>query len=247
MNVPSPKPHLLEMLHVTVGRFHQPDLVSVRNVTWQIAEGEFWVIAGPQGSGRSDLLLTAAGLLRPRSGLIRWFGQPPPQTETARQALRRKIGFVFEHGHLLADLTVAENLALPLEYHGLASATSARQAVLAMLESTGLGPWAAARPSLLPVPWQKRALLARALMLQPELLFLDCPLRGLDRRHTDWWHETLLKLHRGSFPALPRPVTVAFTAEEPPAWDLPRYALAWLEQEEFRLLADPGQNTSRSS
>jgi ABC-type sulfate/molybdate transport systems ATPase subunit len=246
MTLSEPSPAVLEMEDVFVASFHAPDRVTLRDVNWRVNSGEFWILSGPHGSGRTDFLLTAAGLLPPRAGRIRWFGQPPPQTESGRQALRRKIGFVFEQGHLFSDLTLAENLALPYEYHGLDRDAPAETRVKQMLEATHLSPWAQARPASLPVAWQRRALLARALMLQPRLLLLDCPLRGLDRHHAEWWHRTLRALHAGTFPAVPHPLTVILTTEDPPAWLVPNRGEAWLESGTFRVLATPETTRARS-
>ncbi|GIX50710.1 MAG: hypothetical protein KatS3mg132_904 [Limisphaera sp.] len=237
---------LLEMESVAVASLHAPGPIRIRDVNWRLVEGEFWIIAGPHGSGRTDFLLTAAGLLPPAAGTVRWFGQPPPQTEGGRMNLRRKIGFVFEHGHLFSDLTLAENLALPLEYHGLDRESPVAPRVAAMLEATELTPWAATRPGFLPPAWQRRVLLARALMLQPRLLFLDCPLRGLDRRHTEWWRRALLNLHAGTFPGMPHAVTLAFTAEEPPSWPVPGRAEAWIEAGTFRPVRPPAPSPAPS-
>ncbi|MCS7090457.1 MAG: ATP-binding cassette domain-containing protein [Verrucomicrobiota bacterium] len=230
---------ILAMIHVDVGCLQDRYRVAVRDVNWQVHSGDFWIVAGSHGSGRTDLLLTAAGLLPPCAGQIQWFGQPQPASEVARQSLRRKVGFVFEQGHLLHDLTVAENVALPCEYHGVQRAGSVEGVVTRMLESTGLRAWADARPAALPVPWQRRALLARALVLQPRLMFFDCPLRGLDRRHAEWWHETLLQLHRGEFPGVSHSVTVVMTAEEPPTWITPGMGVAWIEEGRFSVVTSP--------
>ncbi len=233
------RPVLLHMEAVDVVRFHDPHRLVLRNVHWEVREGDFWIVAGLQGSGRTDFLLTAAGLLPPRAGQIRWFGQPPPETEAARLAQRRRIGFVFEDGRLLSDLTVSENLALPLAYHAEGSETQIAEAVLRMLDATELRPWAQHRPHALPRSWQRRAGLARALMLQPPLLLLDCPLHGLDRRHAAWWLAALEALHAGQFPALSHPLTLVLTAEDPAPWRTIGRTVAWLDNQELRVEPTP--------
>jgi ABC-type transporter Mla maintaining outer membrane lipid asymmetry ATPase subunit MlaF len=224
---------------VDVVGFHDPQRVALRNVHWEVREGDFWVVAGLQGSGRTDFLLTAAGLMPPRSGQIRWFGQPPPQTEAARLAQRRRIGFVFEDGRLLSDLSVFENLALPLAYHGEGSESQIAETVNQMLEHTELRSWARYRPTALPRSWQRRAGLARALMLRPQLLLLDCPLHGLDRRHAAWWLATLEALHTGQFPTLSHPLTLVLTAEDPTPWRAIGRTVAWLDNQQLRVEPTP--------
>lgn len=230
----SPRRVVLQMEGVEVGCFHDPRRVVLRDVRWEVSEGDFWIVAGFQGSGRTDFLLTAAGLLPARAGRIQWFGEPAPQTESARLALRRRIGLVFEDGRLLSELTVLENLALPLAYHGVGSDAEIARAVAHMLDATELRPWAHRRSTALPRAWQRRAGLARALMLQPRVVLVDCPLQGLDRRHAGWWLAALEALHAGRFPGLPHPVTLVVTAEDPEPWRAAGRAVAWLEAQQFK-------------
>ncbi|MGA4578304.1 ATP-binding cassette domain-containing protein [Limisphaera sp. VF-2] len=230
---------LLQMDDVEVGCFHDPHRVVLRHVHWRVSEGDFWIVAGFQGSGRTDFLLTAAGLLPARAGRIQWFGQPAPQTESARLTLRRRLGLVFEDGRLLSELTVFENLALPLAYHGIGSDAEIARAVANMLDATELGPWAHRRSTALPRAWQRRAGLARALMLQPRLLLVDCPLQGLDRRHAGWWLAALEALHAGRFPGLQHPLTLVVTAEDPAPWRSPGRTVAWLEQQQLKQEPNP--------
>jgi len=110
--------NLIELSNVDVT--HQTGhAVVVRAVSWQIAPGDFWVIGGAPGSGKSSLLATAAGLQAPAGGTLRILGRALAESTEAEQiAWRRSIGFVFANGgRLLHHLTVAENVALPLEYH----------------------------------------------------------------------------------------------------------------------------------
>ncbi len=180
---------IIELVDVDVSREDAPETVLVRRVNWRIAAGEFWVVGGDQASGKTSLLATAASLNRPASGQLRVFGRDLARASEADQVdWRRRIGFVYEHGgRLLTHLTVAENVALPLQYHlGLdEAALDARVGeLLAMAE---LQSHADFMPSHLNLHLQQRVALVRALAVPTEVLFLDNPLSGLGARDVRWW------------------------------------------------------------
>jgi len=133
-------------------------------------------------------------------------------------AERLRLGVVFEDSHLLHRQTVAENVALPLRYHRSASREEVAGLVTAMLELTGLTRWADSLPGRLGRNWQKRAMLARALMLEPEVLLLDNPLAGLDSRHALWWLNFLGQLSAGADCMQGRRMTIIATAEDLRPW-----------------------------
>ena len=143
---------------------------------------------------------------------------PIYEEELLRDRLR--LGMVFDGGHLFHHLSVAENIALPLRYHRSAGAQDLRQRVEAMLEATELSHWANSRPGALGRNWQKRVGLARALVLEPEVLVLDNPLGGLDLRHTLWWLNFLGQLSAGGGFNQGRPMTLVATAEDLRPWRL---------------------------
>jgi ABC-type transporter Mla maintaining outer membrane lipid asymmetry ATPase subunit MlaF len=129
-----------------------------------------------------------------------------------------RIGLVFDGGRLFRHLTIEENIALPLRYHRELARGDLDKTVKSIEELTGLSPYAGQFPGRLGRAWQKRAGLARALVLQPEVLLLDNPLGGLDWRHVQWWLDVLdqLSAGRGFFEG--RPVTLVAAAEDLRPW-----------------------------
>jgi putative ABC transport system ATP-binding protein len=234
----SPAVPVIEMTGVCVTRLKDPSQRVVEGVDWQVQAGDFWVVAGLHGSGRSDFLMLAAGLSAPASGTYRLFGEVMPIVEDGRLATRLRLGLVFDGGQLLNHLTVAENVALPLRYHQNRTAAEADERVQAMLDLTGLTPWANHPPSAVGRNWRKRAGLARALMLQPEVLLLDNPMAGLDLRHAHWWLEFLDQLSAGHSRFGHRPLTLVVTSEHLHLWRGHARQFALLEDHALNVLGD---------
>lgn len=224
------------MQGVVVASMRDPDLVVVEELTWTVATGEYWVVAGLQGSGKSDLLLMTGGLMPPTRGSYRLFGEPMPIFDEARLKERLRLGLVFETGQLFNHLTVWENVALPLRYHrnlGFAEAEPHVQPLLAAME---LEPFAQSTPGALNRSWQKRVALARALILQPEILLLDSPLAGLDLRHASWWRALLDQLSRGHELLQRRPLTLVITTADLRPWKGRACRFATLRDHRFSIL-----------
>ena len=190
---------LVEVIDASITRPRSHDLVA-SHVDWRVASGEFWVVGGRQGSGKTSFLSTIAGLQRPAAGVIRLFGEEVsrlPEPELLRQRVR--VGFVFKGGgRMFAELTVAENVALPLRYHREWTDEKAGERVHAILEATELAGEADSTAQSLGWGRQQRVGLARALALNPELLFLDEPLSGLEARDRQWWRKFLNTLWEGA-------------------------------------------------
>lgn len=170
-----------------------PEVAILEDVDWAVAPGDFWVVAGPPGSGKSHMLESAAGLLPPVRGECRVFGLSwLEMTPGARRKVRQRIGFVFaDGGRLFGQLTVAENVALALCYHEACEFGRVRERVESVLERTGVTAWADRYPQRLSRGLRQRVALARALALGPDVLFLDNPLSGLDAGQSRWWSEFL--------------------------------------------------------
>jgi ABC-type transporter Mla maintaining outer membrane lipid asymmetry ATPase subunit MlaF len=208
----------IEMSGVDVPSLRDLRVTVVEDVNWTVRRGEYWVMAGMQGSGKTDFMSMVAGLTPPRQGSYRLFGTQMPIFEGDAMTERLKAGLVFDNGQLLHQLTVRENVALPLRYHRDLEPAEVEARVWSMLKLTQLEPWAERTPGNLGRHLQKRAGLARALMLEPELLLLDNPLVGLDIRHANWWLDFLQKLCAGELVGNGRKMTVVASAEDLRPW-----------------------------
>jgi ABC-type transporter Mla maintaining outer membrane lipid asymmetry ATPase subunit MlaF len=227
---------LLRMEGVTVCSARDPSVVVAEGISWTVAPNEFWVIAGLQGSGKSDFLMMTGGVTAPASGRYRLLGEEMPIFDEARLAHRLKLGLVFDGGQLLNQLTVAENVALPLRYHRNLSAAEARGKVMQTLEAMELAPWADSTPGNIGRIWQQRVGLARALMLKPEILLVDNPLAGLDSRHLRWWLQFLERLSEGDAMLDGKALTLIVTTADMRPWRSKAGKFALLRNRRFTVL-----------
>lgn len=151
-------------------------------VSFQVGRGELVALIGGTGTGKTVLLNQLIGLMQPSAGTIRLLGVDVRQAGLAAlDGLRRRFGVLFQDGALFSSLTVAENVAAPMREHLALPHALQQQLVEFRLAMAGL-PLSALvkRPAELSGGMRKRAALARALALEPELLFLDEPTSGLD-------------------------------------------------------------------
>jgi phospholipid/cholesterol/gamma-HCH transport system ATP-binding protein len=163
----------------------------------EVQPDEIFGIVGGSGAGKSVLLRTILGLRRANAGTVEMYGEDMQHlSRSQRTALVRNYGVTFQNGALISSLTVAQNIQLPLrEYFSLSEATLNDLAQL-NLALVGLPPDAAEKyPAQLSGGMVKRAALARALSLEPKLLFLDEPTSGLDPISAAAFDELLLYLH----------------------------------------------------
>jgi len=208
----------IRMEGVAVGSLADPSVTMAADINWTVNAGEYWVIGGLQGSGKSDFLLMTGGVMAPLRGRYCLFGEEMPIFDEARLPQRLRLGLVFDGGRLFHHLTVRENVALPLRYHHNLSAAAAAARVEQFLEAMELAPWADTTPGALGRNWQKRVGLARALILEPEVLLVDNPLAGLDLRHIQWWLGLFEQVSNGAPWLRSRPVTLVVTTADLRPW-----------------------------
>lgn len=152
------------------------------DVSFRVGRGELVAVIGGSGTGKTVLLREMIGLHRPSGGRIRLFGSDVWDSDEAQlRALRRRFGMMFQEGALFSSLDVAANVATPLREHTRLPPEMIESLVALRISLAGLPPEAARKmPSTLSGGMKKRAGIARALALEPELLFLDEPNSGLD-------------------------------------------------------------------
>jgi phospholipid/cholesterol/gamma-HCH transport system ATP-binding protein len=167
-------------------------------VSLDIRQGEILCILGGSGCGKTTLLKHYIGLLKPSSGRIEMFGEEWwSLDEPEREASRRKIGVLFQAGALLGSKTLSTNVAIPLEMHTNLPEPVIERVVKLKLHQVGLSHAADRYPSELSGGMRKRAALARALALDPQLLFCDEPSAGLDPPTSAQLDHLLLSLRDG--------------------------------------------------
>lgn len=168
------------------------------SIDLDVRRGEVLALIGGSGSGKSTLLREMILLHKPDSGSITVFGSDLAYLAAAdAQALRQRWGVMFQHGGLFGSLTVAENVGLPLREHTALDDALIDSVAAWKLSMTGLKPDVGAQyPSELSGGMMKRASLARAMALDPELLFLDEPTAGLDPESADGVDRLLRELRQ---------------------------------------------------
>ncbi|NEA35899.1 ABC transporter ATP-binding protein [Streptomyces sp. SID13031] len=177
--------------------------VALRGITLAVAPGEVVAITGASGGGKSTLLHCAAGILQPDSGTVTIDGQDlAALTEEERSKYRRsRIGVVLQFGQLVPDLSLADNVALPLLLDGHGR-QAARATALEWLEQVGVADEADATPAELSGGQTQRAAVARALITGPAVVLADEPTGSLDSRAGQELLDVLLKATRDRGAAL---------------------------------------------
>lgn len=167
----------------------------LRDVSLSVAPGSITAVLGPSGCGKSTLLATLTGELRPVAGSVQLFGQAIPQRQRALLELRKRMGVLLQGNGLLTDLSVAENVELPLRTHTDLPPPLRQQLVRMKLNAVGLLAAADAWPRELSGGMARRVALARALALDPPLMLYDEPLTGLDPIATGVIMELIARLN----------------------------------------------------
>ncbi|HXM39819.1 MAG TPA: ATP-binding cassette domain-containing protein [Bryobacteraceae bacterium] len=162
-------------------RVQYGDREVLHGLAFDIVHGETVVVIGGSGSGKSTLLRTLVGLEKPSSGEVRVKGVDIAKASAREMdAIRKKIGLAFQGGALIGSLSVGENIALALLEHTPLKPTTIEVMVRIKLEQVGLSGFENYSPSQLSGGMRKRAAFARAMAMDPEILFFDEPSAGLD-------------------------------------------------------------------
>ena len=164
----------------------QPPYTAVRDVSFQVAPGEFVALVGPTGCGKSTLLNVAAGLMAPSSGTVRVAGEP-------LRGLNRRAGYMFQAECLMPWRSAAENVAAGLQFRGEHREDSLRRAG-EWLSRVGLDGFADRYPHQLSGGMRKRVALAQTLILDPAIVLMDEPFSALDVQTRQLMENELLEL-----------------------------------------------------
>jgi phospholipid/cholesterol/gamma-HCH transport system ATP-binding protein len=187
-------PALIEVEHLVA---HYGTRLILDDISFTVQAGEILVVLGGSGSGKSTLLKHMVGLLQPTAGAVRYWGRDLVQMEEdERAALLKHVGISFQSGGLFNSLTLADNVALPLHEHTDFNEEVIEALVRMKLTLVGLADAEYRLPSELSGGMRKRAGVARALALDPEIVFFDEPSAGLDPITAAGLDQLILTLRR---------------------------------------------------
>jgi phospholipid/cholesterol/gamma-HCH transport system ATP-binding protein len=185
------EPHItIRDLTMAYGSF-----VVQRDLTFTVNRGDIFIIMGGSGCGKSTLLRNMVGLVKPAAGEV-YYGQVSfwESGPEVRDALMKNIGILYQSGALWSSMTLAENIALPLQTYTNLKASQIREIVSLKLALVGLSGFEDYYPSEISGGMRKRAGLARAMAMDPEILFFDEPSAGLDPVSAHLLDELILEL-----------------------------------------------------
>jgi len=169
--------------------------VLMRDLTFTVRHGDVFIIMGGSGCGKSTLLRHLIGLIEPAKGEI-WYGEENFTTASVedRERLLRRVGILYQSGALFSSMTLSDNVALPIAEFTTLSPSDIREVAALKLALVGLKGFEDFFPSQISGGMQKRAGLARAMALDPEILFFDEPSAGLDPISSRLLDELILEL-----------------------------------------------------
>lgn len=234
-----PKDTLISVRNLTMGYGNG---VVVRDVSFDISEGDIFAILGRSGCGKTTLFKAIIGLLNPIEGEVFIDGDKVlPVLEGGSERVLRKIGVLFQSGALFSSMTVAENLAFPLRQYTSLPEELIEKIITMRLSEVGLEHAARMLPSELSGGMQKRAALARAMVLDPKILFFDEPSAGLDPVTSAELDNMILKINETLGTTI-----VLVTHELPSIFKIVQRAVM-LDPEEKTVIADGKPSDLRKS
>lgn len=167
----------------------------LRGLSLKVPEGMNYVLMGPSGVGKSVTLRHVIGILKPDRGSVRVDDMEVPEMDRhALMELRKRMGYLFQNGALINWLTVAENVALPLEEHNRMPRREVRERVMELLRMVGMDHAATLYPDRISGGMRLRVGLARALVTEPEYVLYDEPNAGLDPIMADQIHHLIVEV-----------------------------------------------------
>ena len=156
------------------------DYVVMKDLSFVINKGDIFIVMGASGCGKSTLLKVLVGLKEPSRGRVLYYGKDFWENDLEQLAIMRRFGVLYQGGALWSSFTVGENVALPLQLYSNLKASQIREVVQLKLALVGLADYADFYPAEISGGMRKRAGLARAIALDPDIIFFDEPSAGLD-------------------------------------------------------------------
>jgi phospholipid/cholesterol/gamma-HCH transport system ATP-binding protein len=174
------------------------DYTVMRDLSFSVNKGDIFIVMGVNGCGKSTLLKSLIGLRAPAKGKVLFYGKSFwDEEETGQQNIMRRFGVLYQGGALWSSLTVGQNVALPLQLYTELSSQQIQEVVALKLSLVGLGGYGDSYPSGISGGMRKRASLARAIALDPDIIFFDEPSAGLDPINARKLDDLILELRDG--------------------------------------------------